>query len=147
MKPANTVKNRIFFADFTKRYDGVKVGFSYHSLRRSIGRYYPFMSNELLADNICALLQQVPDLEDRLMDLLPNESFVVTRESDGLTIFASYDYETNSADADVLVFVHTIYVANEGQRVYVDDSDKLLLKVCQNGTIEENPPELRRKNA
>lgn len=149
MKPCETVESRMWQATLTKRYDGMRIGFDNHALRRSIGRYYEFMSPELLMDNIHELLAQISDLEDRLMDIPVESSFVITREKDGLTIFASYAYaseETAGIDNpnEILVYVHTVLVANEKQRVWVDDNDKMLLKVCQNGTVEENPWELRR---
>lgn len=149
MKPCETVANRMLYeATLTKRYDGMRIGFNNHALRRSIGRYYEFMSNELLMDNIHELLAQIPDLDYYLMDIPLEGSFVVTRERDGLTIFASYTLSDEESCGEglreILVYIHTVLVADERQRVWVDDNDKLLLKVCKDGTIQENPWELRR---
>ena len=146
-RPCDAVKARMAMADFTARRDMIRIGFDAHTLLRSVQRYYRFMDKGLLAENILDLLNEVPDLEDRLLDnLLPNETFVITRERDGLTVFAAYDYETVDADHDgaLLIFVKTVLVANEGQRVWVDDSDKLLLKICADDSIQEDPVELRR---
>lgn len=147
MKPCETVKARMWDAALTKRFDsGIRIGFGNHALARSVSRYYKFMSMDLLMDNIYGLLSQVPDLDDRLMDIPVNERFVIVRESDGLTIFASYDYNTiadTENAGDLLVFVHTILVAEERRRIWVDDRDKLLLKICKDGSIQENPWELR----
>lgn len=138
------VVNRIFATEYAKKYsDGYRIGIGEHALRRARERWFKFMDYGLLMDNIHELIAQIGDLDDRLMDIMPEDSFVLTRDFDGLTIFASYAYEQDNAsvtgdNADILIYVHTVYVAGEGQRISYDPTDKLLLQITTDGLVLEN---------
>lgn len=143
-------KKRMQTADYTKRFHdlmgGTRIGMDFHALRHSIDGFHALMGYALMVENVADAFATVPDLEDRLMNLPEGSTFVILRENDGLTVFASF--AINQATRDIDIFVHTtfIYEAIPSCYVFVNDEDKLLLKICKDGTVEENAGEFKTKS-
>lgn len=100
-------------ADFTWTYrdlwGGTKIGMDTHALRRSIGRFYQFMSFELLSSNIRDIYMKGGDsLEELVMAVPFGGQFVVFDEKSGLIIFADIDFNERTGLNDV--FVHSLLV-------------------------------------
>ena len=141
---------RLEQADFTWTYrdlwGGTKIGMDVHALKRSIGRFYRFMSFELLSSNIRDIyVKGGAPLEELVMSIPFGGKFVVFDEKNRMAIFAAIDYndKTNLNE----VFVHSIYILSEDEnkKVYCEAENKGLFKVLEDGSVQENPLELVRK--
>lgn len=137
-------------ADFTWTYrdlwSGTKIGMDTHALRRSIGRFYQFMSFELLSSNIQDIYKKGGEsLEELVMSIPFGGKFVVFDEKTRMAIFAAIDFNDKTGLNEV--FVHSIYVLDEGEdkRVFCEAENKGLFKVLKDGSVQENPLELVRK--
>jgi len=132
-------------ADFTWTYrdlwNGTKIGMDTHALRRSIGRFYQFMSFELLSSNIRDIYLKGGDCLEELVMAIPfGGQFVVFDEKSGLIIFADIDFnELND------VFVHSLLVYEGGERKVYCEPDDFVFKVLLDGSVQENPEEFIRK--
>lgn len=146
MENTNTVSARMALAGYTRTYDnlmgGTRLGLDDHVLRRSVQRFYENMTFELLSENIAEVLQEMPDMEDILLDTPVGSKLVILRESDGFTFSVSYDI--NSSTGNYELFVHTVLVhdGTEGFYIFVEEGE-ICLKLCKDGTVEENANEFR----
>ena len=134
-------------ADFTWTYrdlwGGTKIGMDTHALRRSIGRFYQFMSFELLSSNIRDIYLKGGDcLEELVMSIPFGGKFVVFDEKTRMAIFAAIDFNERTNLNEV--FVHSVYVLDEGENkhVFCEAENKGLFKVLEDGSVQENPLEL-----
>lgn len=135
-------------ADFTWTYrdlwGGTKIGMDTHALRRSIGRFYQFMSFELLSSNIRDIYMKGGDsLEELVMAVPFGGQFVVFDEKSGLIIFADIDFNERTGLNDV--FVHSLLVYEGGERKVYCEPDDFVFKVLLDGSVQENPEEFIRK--
>lgn len=135
-------------ADFTWTYrdlwGGTKIGMDTHALRRSIGRFYQFMSFELLSSNIRDIYMKGGDsLEELVMAVPFGGQFVVFDEKSGLIIFADIDFNERTGLNDVFVHSLLVYEGNE-RKVYCEPDDSVF-KVLLDGSVQENPEEFVRK--
>lgn len=135
-------------ADFTWTYrdlwGGTKIGMDTHALRRSIGRFYQFMSFELLSSNIRDIyLKGGDDLEELVMAIPFGGQFVVFDEKSGLIIFADIDFNERTGLNDV--FVHSLLVYEGDERKVYCEPDDFVFKVLLDGSVQENPEEFIRK--
>lgn len=137
-------------ADFTRTYKelwgGTKLGMDTHALWRGINRFYEFMSFELLALNIRDIYLKGGDSLEGLVMAIPfGGKFVVFDEKTRMAIFAAIDFNERTNLNEV--FVHSIYVLDEGKnnRVFCEAENKGLFKVLEDGSVQENPLELVRK--
>lgn len=135
-------------ADFTWTYrdlwGGTKIGMDTHALRRSIGRFYQFMSFELLSSNIRDIYLKGGDCLEELVMAIPfGGQFVVFDEKSGLIIFADIDFNERTGLNDV--FVHSLLVYEGGERKVYCEPDDFVFKVLLDGSVQENPEEFMRK--
>ena len=135
-------------ADFTWTYrdlwGGTKIGMDTHALRRSIGRFYQFMSFELLSSNIRDIYLKGGDCLEELVMAIPfGGQFVVFDEKSGLIIFADIDFNERTGLNDV--FVHSLLVYEGGERKVYCEPDDSVFKVLLDGSVQENPEEFVRK--
>jgi hypothetical protein len=135
-------------ADFTWTYrdlwNGTKIGMDTHALRRSIGRFYQFMSFELLSSNIRDIYLKGGDCLEELVMAIPfGGQFVVFDEKSGLIIFADIDFNERTGLNDV--FVHSLLVYEGGERKVYCEPDDFVFKVLLDGSVQENPEEFIRK--
>lgn len=135
-------------ADFTWTYrdlwGGTKIGMDTHALRRSIGRFYQFMSFELLSSNIREDLHEGAEILWRNWLCVPfGGQFVVFDEKSGLIIFADIDFNERTGLNDVFVHSLLVYGGNE-RKVYCEPDDSVF-KVLLDGSVQENPEEFVRK--
>ena len=135
-------------ADFTWTYrdlwGGTKIGMDTHALRRSIGRFYQFMSFELLSSNIRDIYLKGGDCLEELVMAIPfGGQFVVFDEKSGLIIFADIDFNERTGLNDV--FVHSLLVYEGGERTVYCEPDDFVFKVLLDGSVQENPEEFIRK--
>ena len=135
-------------ADFTWTYrdlwGGTKIGMDTHALRRSIGRFYQFMSFELLSSNIRDIYLKGGDCLEELVMAIPfGGQFVVFDEKSGLIIFADIDFNERTGLNDV--FVHSLLVYEGGERKVYCEPDDSVFKVLLDGSVQENPEEFIRK--
>ena len=135
-------------ADFTWTYrdlwGGTKIGMDTHALRRSIGRFYQFMSFELLSSNIRDIYLKGGDCLEELVMAIPfGGQFVVVDEKAGLIIFADIDFNERTGLNDV--FVHSLLVYEGGERKVYCEPDDFVFKVLLDGSVQENPEEFIRK--
>ncbi len=135
-------------ADFTWTYrdlwGGTKIGMDTHALRRSIGRFYQFMSFELLSSNIRDIYLKGGDCLEELVMAIPfGGQFVVFDEKSGLIIFADIDFNERTGLNDV--FVHSLLVYEGGERKVYCEPDDFVFKVLLDGSVQENPEEFIRK--
>lgn len=131
-------------ADFTWTYrdlwGGTKIGMDTHALRRSIGRFYQFMSFELLSSNIRDIYLKGGDCLEELVMAIPfGGQFVVFDEKSGLIIFADIDFNERTGLNDV--FVHSLLVYEGGERKVYCEPDDFVFKVLLDGSVQENPEE------
>lgn len=135
-------------ADFTWTYrdlwGGTKIGMDTHALRRSIGRFYQFMSFELLSSNIRDIYLKGGDCLEELVMAIPfGGQIVVFDEKSGLIIFADIDFNERTGLNDV--FVHSLLVYEGGERKVYCEPDDFVFKVLLDGSVQENPEEFIRK--
>ena len=135
-------------ADFTWTYrdlwGGTKIGMDTHALRRSIGRFYQFMSFELLSSNIRDIYLKGGDCLEELVMAIPfGGQFVVFDEKSGLIIFADIDFNERTGLNDV--FLHSLLVYEGGERKVYCEPDDFVFKVLLDGSVQENPEEFIRK--
>ena len=144
-----SVFQRMQFADYTRTYfdlwGGTKFGMDTHALSRSIDRYYPFMSFDLLTSNIKDIYcHGGEELEDLVMALPLGTKFVVFDERINMAIFTAIDFNETTRLNEV--FIHSIYVLKPWETtVYCEAENTGLFKLRADGTVEENPPELHLK--
>ena len=141
-------KQRVEFGIYSKyfpAFGGIHIGVDTHALRRSASRFYRYMTPELLVENLFDTISQDKFFDDRLMDLAEDESFVLHNAQTGLVFFCSYDI--SGSDQTLNLFIHTVIFRENGSiyPIYVDRTDRLLLKFCENGEVIENAPEFRKK--
>ena len=125
-------------------WNGTKIGMDTHALRRSIGRFYQFMSFELLSSNIRDIYLKGGDCLEELVMAIPfGGQFVVFDEKSGLIIFADIDFNERTGLNDV--FVHSLLVYEGGERKVYCEPDDFVFKVLLDGSVQENPEEFIRK--
>lgn len=145
LTPNEGLHMRIQLADYTRiihsLWGGTKIGIDTHALKRSIGRFYQFMSYELLIDNVLDILK-TEELEDYIMDIPMGGKFNVMNEKNGFTIFGSIGYDESTCLNEC--FIHSIFVfcPEEHKHVYTEDESTVRLKVDLGGTVICNPPEI-----
>lgn len=146
-----SVKKRMEYADYTRTYfdlwGGTKIGMDTHALFRSIGRFYEYMNFDLLVSNVCDIYRKGGDqLEELVMSVPFDSKFVVFDEHTRMAVFAAIDYNSRTKLNEV--FIHSIFVLNEdaNARVFCEIENASMLKVCEDGGVLENPPELVYKN-
>lgn len=132
-------KTRMHQADFLITFSdcmgGTKIAMDAHAINRCHIRYMERMSMNLLAENVKDMLNAIPDMEDRLLDLEEGSKFTLYREEDGLVIFASFGILAGYIGC----FVHSILAF--GTKIFYEETNKLLLKICKDGSIQENTEE------
>ena len=132
-------------ADFTWTYrdlwGGTKIGMDTHALRRSIGRFYQFMSFELLSSNIRDIYMKGGDsLEELVMAVPFGGQFVVFDEKSGLIIFADIDFN-EGGQVLTMCLVHSLLVYGGNERkVYCEPDDSVfkVLLTAQCRRIQKN---------
>lgn len=133
-------------ADYTRTYQelwgGTKLGMDTHALWRSIGRFYEYMSFELLASNIRDIyLKGGQALEELVMAVPFGGKFVVFDEKTRMAIFSTIDFNEKTGKNEV--FIHSIFVLDEGKNSKVFCTpDEARFKVLLDGSVQENPKEL-----
>lgn len=142
-----SVQKRMEYADFTRTYfdlwGGTKIGMDTHALYRSIGRFYEYMNFDLLSSNICDVFRRGGEaLEDLVMGIPFDSKFVVYSEPTRMAIFSAIDYNSNTNLNEV--FIHSIFILEGGKndKVFCEVGNACLVKVCADGSVVENPPEL-----
>lgn len=138
-------KDRMKFADFTRTFKnlwgGTKLGMDTHALQRGKERVYPFMSYELLAENIRAIfLSGGSGLEELVMEVQFGSLFTVYDEDSRMAIMASIDFNQDIGVNEV--FINTVYVRKWLEPIYCDARIQLMCRVNLDGSITVNPPEL-----